>query len=238
MTISGLVTSLPKRPITDPIQEPIGQPPAYSPQTAPVAPSAYPAVYPPAPAAFQTSYMDVVRRARDGDSVSFAQLVELYQPQVFRWALGLVRSRDDAEDVTQDVFVIAWRKLSTFRGDGNIDSWLYRITRRLAIRARRRSVRSRLLGVLPRNRPSREVYTTDPGGRVDQARLLALVDTAAKALPARQREVFELCDLQGLAPQEAAALIGMKAVTARANLFKARTALRRAILCTHPSYRK
>ena len=237
MTISDLVSPIPTRAITDPIQEPIGQPPAYSPATAPVASSAYPPAYP-TPPAFETTYLDVIRRARDGDSVSFAQLVALYQPQVFRWALGLVRSRDDAEDVTQDVFVIAWRKLSTFRGDGSIDSWLYSITRRLALRARRRSVRSRLLGRLPRNRPSKEVYTTDPGGRVDQARLLALVDTAAKALPARQREVFELCDLQGLAPQEAAALIGMKAVTARANLFKARAALRRAILCTHPSFRK
>ena len=237
MTISDLVSPIPTRAITDPIQEPIGQPPAYSPATAPVASSAYPPAYPPPPV-FETTHLDVIRRARDGDSVSFAQLVALYQPQVFRWALGLVRSRDDAEDVTQDVFVIAWRKLSTFRGDGSIDSWLYSITRRLALRARRRSVRSRLLGRLPRNRPSKEVYTTDPGGRVDQARLLALVDTAAKALPARQREVFELCDLQGLAPQEAAALIGMKAVTARANLFKARAALRRAILCTHPSFRK
>ncbi len=238
MTISDLVSPLPPKPIPDPRQEPTGQPSAYSPATAPFASSAYPPVYPSAPATFETSCMDVIRRARDGDSVSFAQLVELYQPQVFRWALGLVRSRDDADDVTQDVFVIAWRKLSTFRGDGSIDSWLYRITRRLALRARRRSVRSRLLGALPRNRPSREVYVTDPGGRVDQARLLALVDTAAKALPARQREVFELCDLQGLAPQEAAALIGMKAVAARASLFKARAALRRAILRTHPSYRK
>lgn len=237
--------------MNEPVSDPIGQPPAYSPATAPVAapvaspvyPPANPSVYPPPapsppPPAPDTTYMDVIRRARDGDSVSFAHLVELYQPVVFRWALGLVRSRDDAEEVTQDVFVIAWRKLSTFRGDGSIDSWLYSITRRLSIRARRRSARGRLLKVLPRSRPSREVYVTDPGGRVDQARLLALVDNAAKALPTRQREVFELCDLQGLAPQEAAALIGMKAVAARASLFKARAALRRAILRTHPSYRK
>lgn len=183
-----------------------------------------------------TSYVDVVRRARDGDSLSFAQLVELYQPLVFRWALGLVRSRDDAEEVTQDAFVIAWRKLSTFRGDGTLDAWLYRITRRLAIRARRRRIR--VLGVIPRFKSSPSVYITDPGGRVDDARLLALVDAAAKALPPRQRELFELCDLQGLAPQEAAELIGLKPVAARASLFKARAALRQAILRTHPSYRK
>jgi RNA polymerase sigma-70 factor (ECF subfamily) len=193
-----------------------------------------PSSAPPPPS---TSYVDVVRRARDGDSLSFGQLVALYQPTVFRWALGLVRSRDDAEEVTQDVFVIAWRKLSTFRGDGSLDAWLYRITRRLALRARRRGARS-LLGLLPQHGSSPSVYITDPGGRVDQARLLALVDSAAKALPPRQRELFELCDLQGLAPQEAAELIGMKPVTARANLFKARAAMRQAILRTHPSYRK
>lgn len=225
MTISDLVT-LPSNP-----------PLAAGPSPAAPIPSAPPALYSAAPYPTNTSYVDIVRRACDGDSVSFAQLVALYQPQVFRWALGLVRSRDDAEDVTQDVFVIAWRKLSTFRGDGVIDAWLYRITRRLALRARRMRGR-RMLGILPPKGPPRSVYITDPGGRVDQARLLALVDSAAKALPPRQRELFELCDLQGLAPTEAAALIGMKAVAARASLFKARAALRRSILRTHPSYRK
>lgn len=221
MTISDLVTFPTDRPLAQPSSPLPAQPSSDSP-----------------PHYTQsTSYVDVIRRARDGDSLSFSQFVVLYQPLVFRWALGLVRSRDDAEEVTQDVFVIAWRKISKYRGDGSIESWLYSITRRLAIRARRRRGR-RLLGILPPKAPPRSVYITDPGGRVDQSRLLAIVDSAAKALPPRQRELFELCDLQGLAPTEAAELIGMKAIAARASLFKARAALRRAILRTHPSYQK
>lgn len=196
------------------------------------------ALVPPSePPTTTTTLVDVVRRARDGDSLSFRQVVELYQPHVFRWALGLVRSRDEAEEVTQDVFVVAWRKLSTFRGDGSLDAWLYRITRRLSLRARRRGGRQ-FLNALPRSRSAPSVYITDPGGRVDEARLIALVDAAAKRLPPRQRELFELVDLQGLTPQEAASLVGLSPVSARASLFKARAALRKSILRTHPSYRK
>jgi RNA polymerase sigma-70 factor (ECF subfamily) len=80
------------------------------------------------------------------------------------------------------------------------------------------------------------VYTTDPGGRVDRELLLAQIYESVRELPARQREVFDLCDLQGRTPAEIAEMLGMKAVSVRANLFKARAAIRRKILLTHPRY--
>ena len=55
-------------------------------------------------------------------------------------------------------------------------------------------------------------------------------------LPPRQREIFDLVDLQGLSPSEAAERTGMKPVSIRANLFKARKAIRESLLATHPSY--
>jgi RNA polymerase sigma-70 factor (ECF subfamily) len=55
-------------------------------------------------------------------------------------------------------------------------------------------------------------------------------------LPARQREIFDLVDLQGLSPAEAAERTGRKAVSVRASLFKARSAIRAKFLATHPSY--
>jgi DNA-directed RNA polymerase specialized sigma24 family protein len=58
----------------------------------------------------------------------------------------------------------------------------------------------------------------------------------AATLPMRQREVFMLCDLEGRAPAEAAAMLGMKDVSVRASLFKARASIRRSVLATHPFY--
>jgi len=80
---------------------------------------------------------EVVARTRDGDNRAFTALVSAYQPRVYRWALALTGDQDEAEDVTQEVFVRVYRKLGGFRGDGSLDAWIYRITRRIAFRARR-----------------------------------------------------------------------------------------------------
>jgi RNA polymerase sigma-70 factor (ECF subfamily) len=173
--------------------------------------------------------LELVARTRAGDDGAFASLVAVYQPRVFRWALALTGDQDEAEDVTQEVFVRVYRKLASFRGDGPLDAWLYRITRRIALRTRRPST-THLLGVVD------DVYTTDPGGRVDRQRALDLIRAIAATLPMRQRELFVLCDLEGRTPGEAAAILAIKDVSARASLFKARATIRRRILATHPCY--
>ena len=178
----------------------------------------------------------LVRRAQGGNAEAFTALVERYQAVVYRWSTGLVSDRDDAEDIMQEVFVLAYTSLASFRGEASFDGWLYRITSRVAGKQRRKKKRRAILRALPAARPSLEVYITDPGGRVDRERALAMIQEAVERLPERQREVFDLVDLQGLSPMDAAALLEMKAVSLRASLFKARASVRRLILLTHPNY--
>jgi RNA polymerase sigma factor (sigma-70 family) len=173
----------------------------------------------------------LVARTRDGDDRAFVTLVDQYKPIVFRWAIGLSGDEDDADDITQEVFVRVYRKLSTFRGDGPFDAWLYRITRRVALRMRP----TRLA---PATIAAQDVYLTDPGARVDGQRAIALIQTIAATLPMRQREVFILCDLEERTPAEVAVMLDMKDVSVRASLFKARASIRRTILATHPCYRE
>jgi RNA polymerase sigma-70 factor (ECF subfamily) len=174
---------------------------------------------------------ELVARTREGDTGAFTALVELYRPVVYRWAIALTGDEDDAEDITQEVFVRVHRKLWTFRGDGTFDAWLYRITRRVVLRSRPTRA------FLPSS-PEAELYVTDPGGRVDRQRAVALIRTIAATLPLRQREVFILCDLEGRTPAEAAGMLDMKDVSVRASLFKARTTIRRTILATHPCFQE
>jgi RNA polymerase sigma factor (sigma-70 family) len=176
--------------------------------------------------------------ASSGDDSAFTTLVTRFQPAVFRWALIFANDPDDAEDITQEVFVRTHRQLDTYRSDGPLEAWLYKITRRTAIQMRRtRGRRGRLL-LSPGARPARDVYTTDPGGRVDRERAATVIHELFAGLPRRQREIFDLVDLQGLSPAEAAERTGMKPVSVRANLFKARKAIRESLLATHPSYRE
>jgi len=174
---------------------------------------------------------ELIARTREGDEAAFATLVGTYQPFVFRWAMALSGDDDEAEDITQEAFVRVHRKLSSFRGDGPFEGWLYRITRRVALRRRQHASRQQ-------SSITQDVYITDPGARVDRQRASELIQTIARTLPMRQREVFILCDLEGRTPGEAAAILDMKDVSVRASLFKARSSIRRTILATHPCYRE
>jgi RNA polymerase sigma-70 factor (ECF subfamily) len=174
---------------------------------------------------------ELVARSREGDESAFATLVGTYQPFVFRWAIALSGDEDEAEDITQEVFMRVHRKLSSFRGDGPFEGWLYRITRRVTLRTRREISR-------PVASTTQDVYLTDPGARVDRQRAIELIRTIAKTLPLRQREVFMLCDIEGRTPAEAAVMLDMKDVSVRASLFKARLCIRRTILASHPCYRE
>ena len=176
--------------------------------------------------------------ASSGDDSAFTTLVTRFQPAVFRWALIFANDPDEAEDITQEVFVRTYRELGQYRSDGPLDAWLYRITRRAATQMRRKRRRRGRLALSPAAQPLRDVYTTDPGGRVDRERAASLIRELFAALPRRQREIFDLVDLQGLSPAEAAERTGMKSVSVRANLFKARKAIRESLLATHPAYRE
>jgi RNA polymerase sigma-70 factor (ECF subfamily) len=174
--------------------------------------------------------------AAAGDDSAFTTLVTRFQPAVFRWALIFAYDPDEAEDITQEVFVRVHRRLADYRSDGSLDAWLYRITRRTATQLRRTRRRRGRLVMSPAAQPSRDVYTTDPGARVDRQRAAVVINELFAELPQRQREIFDLIDLQGLSPAEAASRTGMKPVSVRANLFKARKAIRDSLIATHPAY--
>jgi RNA polymerase sigma factor (sigma-70 family) len=174
--------------------------------------------------------------ASSGDDSAFTTLVTRFHPGVFRWALMFASDPDEAEDITQEVFVRTYRQLGQYRSDGPLDAWLYRITRRTATQMRRTRKRRGRLALSPAAQPLRDVYTTDPGGRVDRERAASVIRELFADLPRRQREIFDLVDLQGFSPAEAAERTGLKPVSVRANLFKARKAIRDSLLATHPSY--
>ena len=174
--------------------------------------------------------------AAAGDEGAFTTLVTRCHPAVFRWSLTFANDADEAEDIVQEVFVRAHRLLSQYRSDGSLGAWLYAITRRTANQWRRTRKRRKRLSLSPAAAPLRDVYTTDPGGRVDRERAAVVIRELFAELPTRQREIFDLVDLQGFSPTEAAERTGMKPVSVRANLFKARAAIRAKFLATHPSY--
>jgi RNA polymerase sigma-70 factor (ECF subfamily) len=166
---------------------------------------------------------------REGHRGAFGRLAERIERTVRRWAESFTGDGDDADDVAQDVLILVHRRLPQFEGKSRFSTWLFRITRNVALdRRRRESRRVRRLEQMPPSPAS--TMTRDD---FDDSRLARLVLRYFDELPARQREVFELADIQGLSAPEIGVRLGMKPVTVRANLFKARRAIRQRMLAHH-----
>lgn len=170
----------------------------------------------------------LVRAAQRGDEAALSRLLDAVRPRVYRWALIQMGSPDDAEDIVQETLLRATRALGSFNHAARITTWLHTIVRSTTADWRRtRKRRDALL----RERSSPEAVTRQPE---PAGTLLEVVRGSLGTLPARQREVFDLIDLQGYTPAEAAVMLALNGTTVRVHLLRARRRLRTRILEMHP----
>lgn len=186
----------------------------------------------PSPPADRDAERVLVDRARSGDVGAFEALYRANVGRVYALALRLTADRRDATELTQDVFVHAWRKLAAFRGDAAFATWLHRIAvNSLFMQARgdrRRAARIRSTGDEP---PSEERPTSPDEGRARVVDVEQTVDLerAIAALPPGARRVFVLYDVLGYRHDEIARLTGLAEGTLRAQLHRARKLLMEAL---------
>lgn len=166
----------------------------------------------------------LVREAQNGDLPAFERLYRENVRKVFGLCFRLSQDASLAEELTQEVFVKAWRKLSTFRGDSAFSSWLYPMAVNVAL-SERRSRRRRDARIVPVEEPERmepTPGTPKPEAGFDLERALA-------TLPPGARAVFVLHDVEGRTHEEIAALLNLAAGTSKAQLHRARRLLREAL---------
>jgi RNA polymerase sigma-70 factor (ECF subfamily) len=168
----------------------------------------------------------LVRRAQEGDVAAFERLYRDNERRVFGLCLRLSSNASLAEELTQDVFVRAWRKLSSFRGESAFSSWLYPIAVNTALSERRARVRrtSRVFAtddLTPFEKAPEEKRAGPEAGFDLQA--------AMKSLPPGARAVFVLHDVEGYRHQEIAQMMDIAVGTSKAQLHRARALLREAL---------
>ena len=187
------------------------------------------------PTRIDESVSALVQGAQAGEEAAFEMLVRRYYGQIHRWALARTGDRGDADDVTQEVLVRLHRHLSSFDGRSQFTTWLYQVTRSAASDLhRKRARRDRLALKAKRQSGPAAVDPREEQDGVDEKRAAGLVRTFLEELSERQREIFDLCDLQGFGPVEVSAMLKMEPVTVRSHLFRARKAIRRKILESSP----
>jgi RNA polymerase sigma-70 factor (ECF subfamily) len=162
--------------------------------------------------------------AAGGDRVAFERLYRAHVNRVFAVCARMVSNRSIAEELTQDVFVRAWEKLSLFRGESQFGTWLHRLTVNVVLNARKADGRSRSrfsddteeVAQLPM--PGAPV----PGMAVD-------LETAIALLPPGAKRVFVLHDVEGYKHEEIASMLEITAGGSKAQLHRARLLLRQAL---------
>lgn len=160
--------------------------------------------------------------AAQGDRRAFERL---YRENVGR-IHGLARRMigpDLAEELTQDVFVRAWDKVGSFRGDSAFGTWLYRLAVNLIL-----SKRAQLATRRSRELMDEEVLDSLPARR-EQPDLGLDFETALEKLPEGARQVFVMHDVEGFRHEEIATMLGVTSGTSKAQLHRARMILRRAL---------
>lgn len=179
----------------------------------------------------------LVQRAKEGDRESLKALLEQVSPSVRQWALAHTGDPDRAADLSQEVLILLLRKISSYRGESRFLTWVFTITRNQALEEVRRKGRQNRKMMRFRAESGASTETINPGGeRVDRERVRTVVDTFVMDLPVRQREVFQMADLQGLTSPEIGEILQLEPVSVRAALLKARRSLRRKILESHPEF--
>ena len=152
--------------------------------------------------------------------------------RVRRWAARFTHDADEADDVAQDVLVALPEQVRRFDQRRSFAAWLYVVTRRIALSTHRTESRRKALLASFAPEAGAQEYNGDALTQ-ETAALTALVLRYFDALPARQRQVFEMVELRGMPHGIVARELGMRESTVRAHLFKARTNIRGKLLRHH-----
>ncbi len=148
----------------------------------------------------------LIKEITSGNHAAFKSLMQKYQLQVFRTVMGFVHTKEDAEEVTQDIFVRVYRSLSSFQHDAEFSTWLYRITINMSLNFLRSNRKNRLLQSLEAIFSLRSEEKT-PLEELEYAERDRRIRRAIDSLPEKQRMAFILSRYEELPQKKIAAVM-------------------------------
>jgi len=177
--------------------------------------------------------LELVARAREGDTEAFGELVRRYERRIYRLARNITQNQEDAEDVLQEAFLKAYSKLDSFEGNSKFYTWLVRIAVNEALMKLRKRKSDRTVSLDDGIDTGEEivvrevaVWGEDPEQKYSQQELRALLDEAIASLRPIFRTVFVLRDVEQLSTEETAAILGLSVPAVKSRLLRARLQLR------------
>lgn len=180
----------------------------------------------------ETPDEELVLKAQQGDIHAFDELIERYHGKIYGLTYNMTSNREDAEDLTQEVFVKAFQALPRFKGKSSFYTWLYRIAvnKTINYRKKRNKKRAMSLDQFDNEIKLDDVYhdLTSKGSPLRNLSLSELqkkLNEAMQTLSEKHRTVVVLHDMQGVPHEEIAKMVGASVGTIRSRLFYARRQL-------------
>jgi RNA polymerase sigma factor (sigma-70 family) len=152
----------------------------------------------------------LIQEIKRGDAGAFEELFSLFKDRVLNTALGYLQNREDAEEITQDVFVEVYRSIDKFKGKSGIGTWIYRITVNKSldrIKHKKRKKRFAFITSLFDSESGEPVHQpvefNHPGVEAESKERAKYLFDAVNRLPENQRTAFILTEIEGLSHAEA-----------------------------------
>ena len=174
---------------------------------------------------------ELVHSAQKGDTSAFGQLVEAHQSKIYSLCYRMTGNAEDAADLTQEVFLSAWRSLSRFQEQSSFGTWIYRMATNASIDFLRREKRRQVLSMtMEEDSEERQAQVPDerysPHRLLEQKEARQAVAGALAALSPEHRQVLVLREMEGLSYQEIGQLLDLEEGTVKSRIARARLALR------------
>ncbi len=182
---------------------------------------------------------ELIARFKEGSMEAMEAIVDRYEDRIFTFGLKMCGQLQDAEDITQDTFLNAFRYLKDFREETKLKNWLFKLASTACIRKRRKkkcepdrelSLESSFMN----QNGTLETYdipdwSDEPSNKVLQAEMKEVIDHSIQTLPHKYKLVFNLRDIEGFSTKETAEILGISIESVKTRLHRARLALREEI---------
>jgi RNA polymerase sigma-70 factor (ECF subfamily) len=176
---------------------------------------------------------ELIAAVLDGDSASFEPLIRKYQPRVFATARRYARRESEVEDIVQEVFIKAFQKLQSFRGEAPFEHWLMRLAVRTCYDFLRGHQRNRETAFSELTEPETdwlERFIVQPDAGMENADAARqLVEKILSRLPPAAQLVITLLEIEGRSVKEIAAMTGWSVPLVKVRAFRARAEMRKIL---------